>query len=644
MIFNRYKLICCSLSFSGLIFSFYSKAQVNLSQPLNISSTADVSKINNKISNEIEKNVNKVVDLNPIVLTQADITRLRLIRLWGTETKEQAQYLGIKFKPLDQNSNVNLNDQIQQDRISNESRYLKAKYCGSKAFFSFSEDSTLISDETQMISNVLALIKPNKIERAQQTLKKQMRKRTEDMMRFFSKEKSDYYTDTDEKMLSEIIKENLELKEIVDSSTSLVSVQKMQSQDIPEYLVRAADFTIGGWFRSDLSDTSHSSVFTKFYSDTEGNNRIKEWELFSSGNNLYFHSYRFGTFSVPKKYLSNEEADSFRYENKLYYRPGDYYADAYERHIKEKYERENRNLILQHQNYQSQLDRMRLDQVRSKNIYEQKYEEPILPPKKGDVSKPPIVVRPPSPYPPMPTPPPPLPPYPPLEPPQGPHKPWPPVIYLPEPPLVFGWVQPSLSGKDHTLAFDLKSIYWGYQLGRCYECFRFENNRPLVNSEKNWKKIETSENVKSHVFPTINGHYMQWHYLSISVTQNDRLGPYVDLWFVADPKPNLRKSERTHRIDFKSHLKHIRLKRDNNEFSYLVFNPFLFSHEIESTCDSNEITCVNSKLIIGANSGKKGFSGLMTGLFMAKKAFREKEVVEIAEKLYPNSDGNCGND
>lgn len=652
------KLCASFIFFLTSVQTNFSFAQQDVSRPMKKSSTAQAHAQNfetskNQVVPEKLSVDNELQSQNKAKsFSKDDFQRLKMVRLWNAENRQLSEAQHLPFQAIDQNPEINLNDSIQKDKLNNSSRYLKAQFCGETGFYSFSKNSSLISDESSLIEPLMTQIKPGRVDRTKQVFKKQMRKQEGRLAKVFSSnEESEYYTDISDDDLNEILQSDARYRDIVFNSSSLVKPMQ-RVYNVPDYLIRPTNFTVGGWFRADLQETAHQSVMTKYYSGSSGQMHAKEWELFIHGNSLYFHSYRFGTFSVPRKYLSAEEAENFRYENQKYYKADEYYGDAYARLVQEKYQRDNRSLILDHQirSYKTQKHSESLGY----------YEEPQLPPQKGDVTKPPVPGRPPSH---RPTP---LPPMPPLEPPEG-YRPPPSEggIYIPEPPLVYGVIAASISGgKEHTLGFDVKALFHGYSLGSCVGCYHFERNGnrgglrnrshkrnesavyPGYPGERN-QNSNNGAYLRDEVYapqePSRGELYSQWHYLAISVHQDDRLGPYVDLWYIADPQTYKNAKERGEPVDLQKSIRNVRMKKNVEEFSFLPLNPFQFSYDIEAGCMGQSTSCVSSKFILGSAHGSRGFSGLMKGIFISKKALRQEEAAEVAQKTYPNASGRCGN-
>ncbi|MCB0369516.1 MAG: hypothetical protein KDD45_08715, partial [Bdellovibrionales bacterium] len=190
---------------------------------------------------------------------------------------------------------------------------------------------------------------------------------------------------------------------------------------------------------------------------------------------------------------------------------------------------------------------------------------------------------------------------PPLMPPTTP----PSVIPQPTPPPVV--VMPP-TGKEYTSGIDLKNFWWGSILGECFSCLEKGQHTDI------------------------------WNYISYSVHLNDPLGPYVDFWIIMDPNPGYFKSQ----ASFYSHAKHLRWELNRQILSQPVLNPFQNGIDIERDCsktsseDFKKGSCVKSILEIGSVDNASGYSGYMRGIYIAKKALREKEILELAAEYYPD--------
>lgn len=210
---------------------------------------------------------------------------------------------------------------------------------------------------------------------------------------------------------------------------------------------------------------------------------------------------------------------------------------------------------------------------------------PIVPDEKGDVHKPvpvpiplppPVVVAPPG-----------------TQPPPGP---------VPYPKFPSGI---AISGqgqviKDHTLDIDLKAFWWSTSLGVCYGCIK--------------------KDVHSDV----------WHYIAASVHLNDPLGPYLDFWIIQDPNGRIFGPKAT----VQNNIRHLRLELSRNNHSFPTMNPFMNSGNIQKNCGDKD--CIQSILQIGSINKNSPYSGYMRGVYLAKKALRESDVLDMAAQYYPD--------
>lgn len=195
----------------------------------------------------------------------------------------------------------------------------------------------------------------------------------------------------------------------------------------------------------------------------------------------------------------------------------------------------------------------------------------------------------------------PVPPPPPITPPQPPIPPGP----VPTPPTPPPIVIPPGSGKEYTANFDMKHFWWASTVGSCYGCEKAEQHRDA------------------------------WYYVSLSVHLNDPLGPYVDITVILDPNERIFGTKAT----LANHLKTARWELDRNMLSRPALTPFEKSAPIEKGCKSD--TCTRSVLEIGSIDQNVGYSGFMRGVYIAKKALRANEVLDMASQFYPNDAEQC---
>ena len=131
------------------------------------------------------------------------------------------------------------------------------------------------------------------------------------------------------------------------------------------------------------------------------------------------------------------------------------------------------------------------------------------------------------------------------------------------------------------------------------------------------------------------GHTEAWYYISFSVHLNDPLGPYVDLVLIQDPnekvfgkKPSLA-----------NNLRMTRWELNRNMLSRPILNPVQNTDKIEKSCADR--SCTKSILEIGSISAGSEFNGYMRGIYIAKKAFKLNDVIEMAAQFYPNDTEAC---
>ncbi|MEN0059569.1 MAG: hypothetical protein AAGB31_12090 [Bdellovibrio sp.] len=366
------------------------------------------------------------------------IKQYKLVRLWSLDSATQ-------------NYTMAINDQVLGPQLinTNVGNSVQALYCpaNGKTYAKFNTRGKIVSDESYFLSSLLDTIST-------------------------PSQDADADKKINPRLTSEVIKK---YRSQIQYSSSLVGVNENQGSS----QVFSSDYTIGGWFKPSVLDANDSSgkmtLFTKYYSQVNGDLARKEWEIFISGNTIFFHNYRDGRNPVALKYLSADEAQEFRAQNSDLFGIADYRDDVLERQ--------------QHQ---------RVTPLIARNYYA---EPPQLPAQKSDVNKPVPVPADPIPVP-LPPPPPPV------------TRPVP----VPYPPgTIIGGVPEVI--KSYTGNYNLKYFWHATTLGSCYNCL-------------------PAERYYSH-HAVANKHMDVWHYISFSVHLNDPIGPYIDFWIVRDPNPAL---------------------------------------------------------------------------------------------------------
>lgn len=454
----------------------------------------------------------------------------------------------VRLWPMSTAKNL-IDDSILGTSLINTAFHVKPMFCGDSVYAKFDNIGMIKSDESIFLYDYFNENKPSQLDTDMFKVKKGMAKLSEWFPNYLPAVSSDQKNNLDTKLVEKY-------KDKIQYSSSMVSVDKKENQ----FYLKDTDYTVGGWFKPQRFDRNNYSeqrmtLLSKKFTNLNGTKVIKEWEIFTSGNVIYFHNYRDNSQPVAIKYLNTEQADIFRSKNQKFYGMFDYYDDVLER-------------------------------TQNTPMIDKSFLPPILPKEKTVIRKP-VPILPPTPITPPPTPGNPI------------------VIPQPIPPA---YVVIPATGKEYTSSIDLKYFWWATTLGNCYSC-----QAPDTHSDV-------------------------WHYISFSVHINDPLGPYVDFWIIMDPNPAYFKSTAT----FLRHAKHLRWELDKQILSQPVLNPFKNGIEIERECsktapeDFKKGTCLNSVLEIGSIEPGQAYSGYMRGLYLSKKALREKEVLDLASEYYPN--------
>lgn len=454
----------------------------------------------------------------------------------------------VRLWPMNSSRNL-VEDSILGTSLLNKNFNVKPYYCGDKVYAKFEDIGMIKSDESLYLYDYFSENKPSIIESDAFKARKGLSKLSEWFPNYLPSVSSDEKFNLNEKLLEKY-------NEKIKNSSSLVVVDKKDNK----FYLKNTDYTFGGWFKPQkFSNGNFSSermtLITKKYTNLNGTKEIKEWEIFTHGNVIFFHNYHDNSQPVPLSYLTTEQSFIFRSKNKNFYGFFDYYDDVSER-----------------TQYSPSIDKY--------------YLPPIIPKEKTTIRKP-MPILPPSPVTPLPT-------------------PVAPVI-IPQP-TIPGYVVIPPTGKDYISSIDLKYFWHATILGSCYSC------------------------------QTPDTHSDVWHYISFSVHLNDPLGPYVDFWIIMDPNPAYFKSTAT----FLRHAKHLRWELDKQILSQPVLNPFKNGIEVERECsktspkDFAKGTCLNSVLEVGSIDLKTAYSGFMRGIYLSKKALREKEVLDLAAQYYPD--------
>lgn len=362
------------------------------------------------------------------------------------------------------------------------------------------------------------------------------------------------------------------LREEISRSTSFVEVK--DDLNGGRSYVNSIDYTVGGWFKPTNTAEGGQETMPLFTKKLKNRNgeEVGEWSLFVAGNRIYFHNFRDWEKPSTLKYLSKQEAALFRSQHSDFYGATEYYADVEARPVVNEVSK-SEEIVTLNRNFTAPPT---LPRGKKPTVPPQ---QPIFPP---PPYVPPVIPRPPG------------------------------SIPTPVPvPLPIG----TGDGKEYTLNFDMKSFWWASSLGSCYEC--------VSNGAKENPQL-------------ISVHQDAWNYFSISVHQNDPLGPYVDLMIIQDPMPKIFGDV----ASFKRNVRHARFELDPRMLSKHPNNPFESTATLEKTCEG-DISCVSSVLELGGIGTDSGYRGYMRGVFIARKALKNSEMLEMASQYYPADYEQC---
>ncbi|MCK6598090.1 MAG: hypothetical protein L6Q37_06970 [Bdellovibrionaceae bacterium] len=456
--------------------------------------------------------------------------------------------------------------------------------CRQKTFVRFHEGSSLVYDETENLSEFFDKNKPSSAGIESYFFSKVRVKANEYFPNYVSKSDPDLTFNANPQLLKEHSKK-------INYSSSLVKTTFIGDNNAK---ISETNYTVGGWFKAEKSSSSGNvSLLRKKYLNSNGTFPKVEWEIFLLGDRLLFHNYKDYFQSMPLKYLTGEQAATFRQQNNQFYGTYEYYEDVIANLVRIQ-SLEKRSVI-----------------TPSPKVIVNDSAPPIIPSQKRLISKP---IH--NPHP-LPLPQPNIPTVPSVN---IPPSSIPPVATLPIPITVIPkpmlpptpiYVSPGFNGKLYTT--DLQVFY--PHLGYCLNCFP---NRP--------------------------GEQDFWQYISISVHLDDPLGPYVDIYVVRDPNPELTKAP----IDFKNNGTHYRMPiPDINVSSLPQLNPFQHGIEVERDCYKNNFdafnkgSCLKSVLEFGSLDPNRPFKGSMRGVYISKKALNENEVMDLAYEYYPDDKELC---
>lgn len=507
----------------------------------------------------------------------------RILTPTGTPTSELIKKHGlIRLWPLTSISNttgtLDIQDSVNRSqssaggsKIFNRSVGVGAKKCGVKNYARFS-NGAIYSEETALLSEILKDTEYNPVQLADDYFRKKIVFAESKLGR---QQSSDPYSILHSNQTIKKISQ-LENQNAVYNTTSLVRVERDSKQ---RFAITSTNYTIGGWFKPDLKNQKSMSLFKKyFYNPTTGTRKV-EWEIFASGNTIYFHNFHDVEVPAESKYLSNEEARRFRGKNAHFFGEQDYYDDIVE---KQK---------LQNMHTQTPAGApKKLIKVFVDLPIAHKGAKPVpAPPEQPPILFPPVVVNPDTGIP-------------------------VPNWQIPEPPapinpIIYGYLS---SSKDHLLGFDLKNFWWGTvtSLGGCYGC-----SKPGLSSDV-------------------------WHHFSISVHLNDPLGPYVDLYMIRDPNESRFGKNATLSSNFRYGRVELTRPEDREMASRPLFNPVTHGFVTEAGC-SGSVPCTRSELEIGGVDNSRPYSGFMRGIFISKRALLQAPIFEMAAEFNPQDDALC---
>lgn len=373
----------------------------------------------------------------------------------------------------------------------------------------------------------------------------------------------------------------------IGQSTSMAQVIKNQQG---KWQIDNPDFTIGGWFKPEYPQKKQMTLFRKYFENADARVRVPEWELFLDGDTIRLENNKDYEAPTREKFLTETEAKRFRGVNAHFYGKDDFYEDIV---LKQKLQAMNNQRPVAVKGAQPSMAGQPLLKILVDTPIAHLSTKPVKPPSGGDI--PPVVPVFPSPN--QPLPPVVINPMPGIPVPEG-EVPRPPP---PMNPFIFGY-EVRATGKDHPIVVTMP-------LGGCYGCVK-----PGQHSEV-------------------------WHYMAISVHNNDPLGAYFDIYIIRDPN----ESQFGNKATLASHFIHRRIEipNENGMTSRIVQNPVTNGYFTEAKCPNGN-ACTTSKLEIGNSQVKdRNYTGYMRGVYFAKKALNEGSIVEMASEFSPMDDNFC---
>ncbi|MBL7542665.1 MAG: hypothetical protein JNL11_02565 [Bdellovibrionaceae bacterium] len=338
--------------------------------------------------------------------------------------------------------------------------------CGGQSYARFHQGA-ILSDETMVIKDLLKNAEYNVVQRADDYL----RKKAVAGVTWLSGQGSSVLDPYTQLHSNQLVKDmqNPEIQKAIANTTSLVKVTNENRHR--RLQLENSDYTIGGWFKADPSPGG-TSLFKKYFYSPDQAEPILEWEMFATGNDIFFHGHRDNELAAEMKYLSTEDARRFRAQHADFYGLDDTYDDLLEKKA------------IQDQMTQPKKGSMILQRIFVDMPIAHKSAKPVPPPNTPPPVSPPVQINPP---------------FIPLPPNQEVPRP-----YYPQAPVLIGYVS---SGKDHTIGFNIKQFWWGManSLGACSDCIVPNRDHDI------------------------------WHFFAVSVHFSDPLGPYLDLTIIRDP-------------------------------------------------------------------------------------------------------------
>jgi hypothetical protein len=451
--------------------------------------------------------------MTPKNMSQADlIQRNHLIRLWPLDSiNKSTNRLDIEDSVFG----------IKNQKTLSRSAGVKSLTCQQKSYAYF-DHGAIISNESFLIQDLIKNSKQNFLQRSDNYLRRKI---------VFINTKTDmdqmlepYAQLHSNQLIKDIsVPEN---QKAIENSTSLVHVSKDRKD---RWAVESSNYTIGGWFKPSSNRDKGVSLFTKYFKNIKSENSVKEWEIFYSGNTIYFHVYHDYQIGAESKYLGAFEAREFREQNRLFYEPTEFYNDLVEKQASQTQTQAPAS------GQPRQLVKIFVDiPIAHKNA--KPIPEPVVdqPP-----ANPIVIINPPTP-------------------------PIPPGV-IPFPPRVTEPIRIGYgaTGKEYTLGFDFKNFWWGVNsfLGGCYGCIQGGVDHDV------------------------------WHFFAVSVKLDDPLGPYVDLTIIRDANERKFGAKATLSSNFRTARFELNRQLSSRPINSVITHSFLTENQCGSdeNCTVSEL-------------------------------------------------------